>query len=447
MSLFDVFRPMAPSPMTVLATQRAAEDDVGRAAAIARRWRAYNGQHPRPLTVRPGQADDNVIVNLARTVVDKGVSFLFGQDVAFELPSDAPADAERWLVDVWRANRQATFLQQMALSGAVAGHVFVKLVPAAPYPRLVLLDPATVTVRWDYDDITRVEWYRIQYPAIDPQTGKALVRRQVIERDGVGWRVTDQRSDVDARDWIVTGETTWPWSWPPVVDCQNLPAPHEYWGMSDIEDDLLALNHACSFVLSNLARIVRYHAHPRTWGRGFAAQQLNTAVDETIVLPSPDAELRNLEMTSDLSSSIALYQRLREALLESARIPEVATGKLESAGALSGVALNILYQPLIEKTQAKRRTYGDLLVELNRRLLALGGFGEENVCEVHWPDLLPGDPKAAAETALLQQQLGVSRDTLLERLGFDPDLEREKRDAGATEMGNQLLTAFERGQQ
>ncbi len=115
------------------------------------------------------------------------------------------------------------------------------------------------------------------------------------------------------------------------------------------------------------------------------------------------------------------------------------------AGALSGVALNILYQPLLEKTETKRRTYGDLLVELNRRLLALGGFGEDNFTVLHWPELLPGDPKAEAETALLQQQLGVSQDTLIERLGFDPELERQKRQAGDQQLGERLLTAFERG--
>ncbi len=423
----------------------AALDEIERARRFRAAWEAYFGRFRKPLKWKVGQVDDNVLVNFARVVVDKGVSFLFGQDVAFELDETEHTPAEEWLVGCWRANRKMTLLQKMALNGGICGHVFVKIVPATPYPRLVVLDPVTVTVRWEPDDIETVTSYRIQYPSIDPQTGKPLAIRQLIERDGQVWRITDQISRSGSVTWVTTGETTWLYAWPPIIDCQNLAVPNEYWGRSDLEEDVLQLNDGINFVLSNLARIVRYHAHPKTWGRGFTAAQLNVAVDETIVLPGSDAELRNLEMLSDLSSSIALYERLREALHEVTRIPEVATGKLEHTGQLSGVALAILYQPLIEKTEMKRRTYGDLLVELNRRLLVLGGHGEENYTVLHWPELLPGDARAEAETALLQQQIGVSADTLLERLGFDPDLERRKRATGDQELGDRLMRAFERG--
>ncbi len=342
----------------------AALDEIARASRFKRAWDAYYGRFTKPLKVKSGQADDNVVVNFARVVVDKGVSFLFGQDVGFELDLIEETAAEEWLGACWAANRKMTTLQKLALNGAVTGHAFVKIVPSQPYPRLVVLDPSTVTVRWEPDDIETVVSYRIQYPAIDPQSGKPITVRQLIERDGQVWRITDQVSRTDSSTWTTTGEAVWPHPWPPIVDCQNLPAPNEYWGISDLEDDVLQLNYSINFVLSNLARIIRYHAHPKTWGRGFMANQLNIAVDETIVLPAPDAELRNLEMVSDLSSSIALYERLREALHEVTRVPEVATGKLDRAGTLSGVALNILYQPLLEKTETKRRTYGDLLVEL-----------------------------------------------------------------------------------
>ncbi len=425
----------------------AALDEISRAARFKKVWDAYYGRFAKPLKVKLNQPDDNVLVNFARVVVDKGVSFLFGQDVAFEISETEETAAEEWLDACWDANRKMTTLQKLALNGAVTGHAFVKIVPQqGAYPRLVVLDPSTVTVRWETDDIQQVVSYRIQYPAIDPDTGKPMAVRQLIERDSQVWRITDQVSRADSTTWTTTSEAVWPHPWPPIADCQNLPAPNEYWGISDLEDDVLQLNHSINFVLSNLARIIRYHAHPKTWGRGFTANQLNIAVDETIVLPSADAELRNLEMVSDLSSSIALYERLREALHEVSRVPEVATGKLENVGSLSGVALQILYQPLIEKTETKRRTYGDLLIELNRRLLALGGYGEDNRTVLHWPELLPGDPKAEAETALLHQQLGVSQATILEKLGYNPELEAQKREAGSQQLGATMLSAFEQGQ-
>jgi len=132
-------------------------------------------------------------------------------------------------------------------------------------------------------------------------------------------------------------------------------------------------------------------------------------------------------------------------LHEISQIPEVATGKTEGIGALSGVAMAILYQPLLEKTEDKRGTYGEMLIELNRRLLALGGFGEENRTVLHWPELLPSDPLQERQTLMLDQQLGASQDTLLTKAGYDPDLERQKREVRSKELGEKLLTDFEQG--
>jgi hypothetical protein len=301
-----------------------------------------------------------------------------------------------------------------------------------------VLDPTTVVVSVAPDDHERVLSYRIQFPAVDPETGRPVVLRQLIVPDGGRWLIRDEKAYSGER-WLTVSETIWPYEFPPIVDCQNLPNPHDYWGISDLEDDVLRLNETINFVLSNLVRIVRYHAHPKTWGRGFRADQLDLSVDETIILPSPEAELRNLEMQSDLSSSIQLYLRLREAFHEIVRVPEIATGRVQGIGSLSGIALQILYQPLIEKTETKRRLYGDLLVELNRRLLAIGGFGDEHLTTLHWPELIPGDPEAEAKTLLLWQQLGASTDTILRRLGLDPETEREKRTMSYSDATVQAL--------
>jgi len=423
-----------PHPVDLGLAEALAVQEIAHAATIARRWEYYLGKHPRQLRVRQGQPDDNVIVNLCRAIVDKGVSFLFGSDVDFELVEGEATEAEAWLDACWAANKKLTLLQKLALSGAIAGHAFVKIVvdPARAYPRLVVLDPATVVVNVAHDDHERVLGYRVQFPTVDPETGRPVVLRQSIVPDGARWLIRDEKAFSGER-WITVSETIWPYEFSPIVDCQNLPNPHDYWGISDVEDDALRLNDAINFLLSNLVRIVRYHAHPKTWGRGFRADQLDLSVDETIVLPSPDAELRNLEMQSDLDSSIKLYLRLREAFHEIVRIPEVATGRIEGVGSLSGIALQILYQPLVEKTETKRRLYGDLLVELNRRLLAIAGFGDDLMTTLHWPELIPGDPDAEAKTLLMWQQLGVSQDTILRRLGLDPELEREKRNMSTGE--------------
>ncbi|MBI4496775.1 MAG: phage portal protein, partial [Chloroflexi bacterium] len=350
-----------PGMMAQMLMDEALREERERLLRFQNAWNAYYGQHPKPLRVKPGQPDDNVIANYARVIVDTGVSFLFGQELRFELDETGHTPDEEWLARAWQANRKMTTLTKLALNGAVTGHAFLKMVvdPLREFPRLIVLDPSIIFPRWDRNDIERVRSYRIQFNFTDEQDrGRPKNFRQLIEEDGPRWRITDQVSEPDSLRWQTVAETVWPWPWPPVVDCQNLPAPNSYWGISDLEDDVLGLNKSINFVLSNLSRIIKIHGHPRTWGKGFQADQLNIAVDETIVFPSPDAELHNLEMLSDLSSSIEFYKRLKEALHEISRTPEVATGKVEDLGALSGVALAILFRPLIEKTNTKRLLYG-----------------------------------------------------------------------------------------
>lgn len=430
-------------------------DMLARAATMQARWRAYYGQFPRPLKVEPGKPDDNVVVNKARVIVDKGVSFLFGQDIRFALDNDEQAESapEAYLSGAWDRNKRMTTLHKLALNGAVCGHAFLKIVPdsplTAPYPRLIVLDPETVTVYWDDDDIERVRGYKIQYNATD-EGGRPIVRRQLLAEDasGLRWSVIEQYSYLSAKTWITTAESVWPYPFAPIADCQNLPAPNEYWGISDLEDDIMGLNRNLNFNLSNWLRVLRFFAHPKVWGRGFNSNnmhKLSTAVDDLVVIPSDTGVLEVLKANGDSVGANTMHRTLAEAIHEASRVPEIATGKMENVGALSGVALQILYQPLLEKTETKRRLYGDFIREINRRLLVIGGMDASKTTIIHWPDMLPANDLEQAQTLLIHENLGASQDTILERLGYDPEHERALREATVDSAGEQLLTAFERG--
>jgi len=425
-------------------------DDIARARKIRDAWLAYQGDTRKPLVVKPGQVDDNVCINLARLSVDTSAFYLFGRDLEFEIAdteedtagvdatgmmvpaADVETAADVYLENVWDSNKQQTFLLKVGINGAVCGHVFIKICEprnGEQYPRLINLDPACMRVEWLPDDIERVYRYVYSYSAIDPRTRKPMNYRQTTAPDATGthWTVTDEVSQPDTQRWTTVTENIWPYAWPPIIDCQNLPAPNEFWGISDLEEDVQELGRAVNFVLSNTNRIIRFHAHPKTWGRGFNANDLKTGPDQVTILPNPEAELANLEMQSDLASSIAYYERIKAAYHETTQVPEVTTGKFDNIGALSGLALQILYGPLLQRTQVKRRLYGDMLEELNRRLLALGGFGEENEVETVWPEVVPSDPQAEAAVLTTHLNMGVvSKDSVAQKLGYNPMLEKPK---------------------
>jgi hypothetical protein len=81
----------------------------------------------------------------------------------------------------------------------------------------------------------------------------------------------------------------------------------------------------------------------------------------------------------------------------------------------SGVALKIRMWPATMKLEMKRKLYGPMLVELFRRLLELMGQGEDMRVNLQWPEPLPVDPESERKVLLIDQQLGASEETLLQR--------------------------------
>lgn len=407
----------------------------------AQAWDYYDGKHRKMLKVKRG-IDDNLTVNLIRLAIDKTTAYLFGKGVQFKT-GDETQDA--WLAEVWAQNKRALFLQQLGVTGAVVGHCFIKIAPREnAAPRLTLLDPMIVKVGIEPDDYQTVNGYELTWQSKD-ERGDAVTRIQTIERaSDAAWTITDkqQRGNAPA---TVLNQVVWAYPFAPILSGQNLPRAHQFFGQSDVAQ-LFALQDVVNFTASNIGKILRLHAHPKTIGTGFATKQLDTSPDEMLVLPSADAKVFNLEMQSDLASSIAFYGKLLEAWHELARIPAVSTGTLSDVGALSGTALRILYEPLLELVESKQQTYGDLLRDVNRALLAIGLGGDyaSYQVDVKFPELLPRNAKEETETALLKQQVGVSTPTLLGELGYNAETELAQSEATSADAAAQMLTALER---
>lgn len=426
MSLFDI--------NASLYRQRQEAERNARLQGMARAWDMYEGRHTRPLLVTPGLADDNVLINLCRPIVDRGIAFLFGKGVTWQVDETGSTDTpvEKYLAKVYKANKRDLLLHKIAQNGFVTGHAFVKINPQlnGQLPRLINLDPASVEMRWSPDDIDDVTHYTIEYTSAGPD-GNELQCRQVISRDGdLGSHWTIQNFERrPPRPWQQVGlDVVWSYPWPPIVHCQNLPSANSVWGDSDLED--AALNDALNRIASVTNKIIRLHGHPRTWGKGFSAKSLERwGVQDLWTIPDKDGSIQNLEMQSDLAANREFYKELRQALYNSARMPDV-TAFEGTLGAMTNFGLRILFADLLEKTAVKQLLYGGLIEELNRRLAELGGFGPDVETTLSWPDPLPVDMGGKTNEITAKKASGlVSDETLTAELGYDYADEQERLDA------------------
>lgn len=449
----------APITTQSLAQAPTPQEDLERKRLMHEAWRAYRGKFTPPLKkAKPDDTDDNVLNNRCEPIVNKGVSFLFGPVLKIEATGEQHStDAsvaqaqtgpiQSFITGFWGDDDTCmTRLSKLAMNGAVCGEAFVKLMPAPKgkkYPRIVILDPQIVRKVTDPDDCETVWAYIIEYPGANDIQKRQIIAR--IDPDGQAnawggydpqdtWTITNYTRRGPSGAWLQVGDAQdWPYPFAPILSCQNLPNPNESWGTPDLTADLIEMNKVLNFIQSNTSRIIKFHAHPKTWGKGFSASQLRVGINDVFIIEAPDGTLANLEMHSDLASSLKFAENLRGDMDEQSRVPAVALGRLEALprGTISGVALQLLFQPLTEKTTQKRRTYGELVRDVTRAALVMAGLiaatqFEDYKIDLHWSDLLPADDLQTAQTALLWQQMGVSEDTLMQRGGFSPDDEARK---------------------
>lgn len=402
-------------------SELASAEMATRAGDIDAAWAYYRGEHRKPLKVRKGQIDDNVIVNLARKVVDQGVSMLFGAPPTFDLPGDdAQVQAtEAELARIWEANNAEILLHNIGVSGALAGHVFLKLVPEQSNRRMrfVLQNPRYCSVFWRPDDMQQVVCYKIEWGQ-----GKTRYRQDIVKQNG-SWLIRNLRKP-EAGEWQVVDESVWAYDFAPIVDWQNLPNPEGYYGEPDLAN--AALNDAVNFVASNTNRILRHHAHPKTLGFGVQPNQIvETAVDGFWAGLPESARLENLEMQSDLASSMSFFEALQAAFYSEHQAVDLSTMK-DRIGQLTNFGLRVLFKDAGDKNRTKRTLYGNGLCETSSRALRVLGLTED-VPTSKWADPLPLSDTELVQNEQVEVTLGtVSRQTAAEERGRDWEREQKR---------------------
>ncbi|MCL4252629.1 MAG: phage portal protein [Anaerolineae bacterium] len=392
---------------------RADEELATRRARMNRIRAYYEGEHPPQLT----DLRDNVVLNICKQVVDETVAFLVPDMPRFELDTDPDSknDREKWLHRAWDENGGAMLVHQMALNGALTGHVFARIVPNTPYPRVINLNPANLLVWWGADDYQTVHAYEIRW-----EDGQNRYRQDIYKEEG-SWIIADYaqnhpKSGRKIGAWERLSATSLPYC--PIVSWSHLPNANAHYGRDEL-GALVGLNGHINKVASDIKSILRYHAYPTTVGTGFSAKDVQeTRIDGFLTIPDKEARVFNVEMQSDLASSLALLDRLEAHLLGISRVV-LSRGGVDAFRGMTNLAVRTAYLPMIHKNEQLRRAYGWGLRQLSRLMLdfcPVPAADDERI-SLYWSDPLPTS-RADELTGLLREYKEglIDEDTLKRRV-------------------------------
>ena len=437
-----------------------------RLAKIKKHRDYYDGIMKKPLKIEQDDLDDNVLLTQVNQVTDRVVSFLLGKGIEFDVGADdEQTKDDETVAQLWKANRGAMLHQNLAMAGAFSGHVWLRLEPPTEpnaLPHIIPLDPAHCSVFWQADDMSNVLWYRLQYKlggegkAAGEGAGKRIdyVRASAMPQadpEAMGWYEIVYLADKQrGYEWTpLDSPRLLSWQFSPIVEWQNMPRPHGYYGADDVSR-AVALNDSINFVASSYNRILKHHGHPKTIAIGVTPTDVvPSKIGGLWTINKPDAKVFNLEMQSDLSNAREFLAILLRELWHSTRMVDPQAIK-DSVGSLTNFGLRVLYSDAVNMISTKRLLYEEGLVLATKRALEMAGQTPPEIISIRWPEVLPIDTAEEVKGLIEEFNAGlIDKQTYRERRGYDSELIEQRMQEEKTEetnLGSQLLAAFSKGQ-
>jgi len=449
------------------------DEDRARQQRIRDAWVAYDGELDPPLKKLPDGTDNNVMTNHCKGVVNPGRDALFGKELGISVEKSAPAKAQQIIDKTWgRKEARIPLLQKLDMNGAMAGQAFLRIVKSGKRSfRLVVVDPSIVFVKTAPQDCETVLLYCIEYSVSEKVNGhpqQIFYREEIVRVDPTTDEGNDGYGDSDAegldedvtwsiQHWSRKGERgqwtpsgapiVWAYPFPPLFSNQNLPRPNDFWGYPDITEDIIGVNKALNSTESDIKQGLWFYGNPILYAGGVGQSVIDIKTGKIIVLPLPESKITAVQLHTEIEKALSFADDLRSNIDEMSAVPGVAIGRLKDMprGTVSGVTIELLYQPLLNKTDTKRCTYGKMIIDVSKALLVLNGLSGEIDIELSWQSPLPKDDLGSVQTAVSKKEIGVSDQTLMRELGYDPKEELAlslAEDAQALEQAQKTATSF-----
>jgi hypothetical protein len=376
--------------------------------------------------------------NYARALLRKVASYTFPAQVTFSIPAnedeEAASRAELALAAAIAENDLARLDIELCVEASVLGDAALKVTwdVETGQPVVVGVDPATLIARWPPDRPRQIE----RICQVYRMTGEAVIR---AFGEQAGALLAAGRTYPVVEDWTAARWTVEiagqrvrdepnPYGWIPYVIAPNNPRPHCFWGESDLVD-LFDICRELNARMSVLGRVLELSGAPIAVLENVdGSDGISVAPGAKWELPEgAKAYLLDLLGGGGVQLHIDYVNLLYRALHDLSETPRTAFG--DSGRALSGAALEVEVQPLVQRVHRKRRMWETVFRERNARLLDLlerfGGLdlGGLRRSTVIWPSVLPSDTDSAVRNAAQLVANGIqSRRTATAALGGnDPD--------------------------
>ena len=233
-----------------------------------------------------------------------------------------------------------------------------------------------------------------------------------------------------------------PYGFIPFVQIKNFPVAGRTRGVGDL-DDVIPLNVELNTKKSDVSEVIDYHSAPITLVYGAKIGNLEKGANKVWGGLPKDAKVENLGLQGDLTASANYIAETKTAMCEIAGIPETVLGGASAISNTSGVALQYINLPLIERTRIKRNCSTAGLETVNEYILFIAMYHgliekPEDISmkdfvsnEVTLPDTLPKDELMELQKIQQEMTLGIEcRHGAMERTG-KTDIDRKLKEIDA----------------
>jgi hypothetical protein len=413
-----------------------------RIAAYIRYKRLFDGYAVRQSTDHQDQFKQ-LRYNLSRPIANVAADFLAAKEISWVVNDEDELTAT--CDEIWtQSGGSATFIENARLGGIMGDAcIMIDKPEEDKVAKFKWLDPAVCYPEFDPHDYTKMIRLVIAYDILD-SNGKSVVYSEVWENGKVTVKMGDDIIRTETYDEEVFGGI-------PAVWIRNDAMKGDMFGRSDLQG-IVELVEEYDHLNTKQSRIIDYYAAPNLKAKGVTKNQMTMQKGErTMYFIPAEADIEFIEWGGTAPTIDLHLARVRETISEVAETPQVAFSKVDSGiSNVSGVALRILYGPLIAKTERKRQSWGPSMERAMWMALRCEGHMDLELDEIsiEWQDPTPVNEVEEWEIYAHKVEMGVSKKQVLREAGYtDDEIDQftEEAEEEQAAMAEQLMKEFNAG--